>query len=170
MFKLYTCAACLLALALPAQAQANVAAAPEAQVTFYSTGSFWKSAEPGYRHGVFNGIIFDNSQPLARMKKDRFVTFTFLPGEHVFSASFWFDESSKGGAHLKLTLAPGEHYYVATYMNAKPLLVASLQLIEQSSCKDAQKDAVSAKPLPKGDLEKSAIPYLVQETSFPACP
>ncbi len=169
MLKLCICTICLSALMPPGQAQDKPASQPEAQVTCYSTGSIWKTVEPGYKHGAFKGVIFDDNQPLAQMKESRFVTFTFLPGEHMFSANYWFDKSAKGGAHLKLNLAPGAHYYIATYMNYRPVLIAPIPLMDQSSCGDAQKDAAAAKPLPKSDLEKPAIPYLVQETSFPGC-
>ena len=170
MARLWACFVCFFILTPFALTQGKPTSAPEAQVTFYSTGSFWKTVQPGNKHGVFKGLIFDDKQPLAQMKGGRFVTLSFLAGEHVFSANYWFDKNPKGGAHLKLDLAPGQHYYIATYLNARPLLIASIPLIEQSSCGDAQKDAAAAKPLPKRDLEKEAVPYLIQETSFPACP
>ena len=168
MLKLCICIICLSALMPPSQSQDKPASQPEAQVTFYSTGSAWKSFGYGYKHGVFSGLIFDGQQPLLKMRGDRFVTLSLLPGEHLFSATYWFDKKAKHGALLKLYLAPGQHYYIATYFNGRPL-IGPVPLIEQNSCGDAQKDAAAAKPLPQSDLEKPAIPYWIQETSFPKC-
>ncbi len=139
-------------------------------MTFYSNGSLLKSAKPGYKEGAFLGLIFDDKQPLAKMKSGSFVTFTFDPGPHVFSTNYWWDKSPKGGAHVTLDLAANKHYYVATYFKTTLALVVQRPRIEQSLCEDAQKNATHAKPLPSSDVEKEAMPFMLAENSFPACP
>lgn len=120
MLRLWIGFACFFTLTPLTLAQGAPASTSEAQVTFYSTGSFWKTAKPYYRHGLFKGLIFDGQEPFAQMKGGRFVTFTFPPGEHIFSANYWLYKSPKGGAHLKLDLMPGQHYYIGTYFNGGP--------------------------------------------------
>lgn len=152
-----------------ASAQNSQTALPEAEVTFYSAGSFWKAIQPGYKHGAFKGWILDDEQPLVELKSDRFATFRFLSGKHTFSANLWFNKSSKGGAHVQLNLMPGRHYYLSTYLSEKTLLVAQLPFMEQRSCQDAQKDAEKVKLLPQVNVVKEASAYLVADNSFSQC-
>jgi hypothetical protein len=155
-------------LPLSARAQTSPTAPLQAQVTFYSTGSFWKGGLPGYKHGVFVGLLFDDKAPLAHMKPGRFVTFTFAPGPHTFSTNYWVHRSPSGGAHLKLDLVAGQHYYVGTYFETD--VVVSLPRIELTSCLNAQRDAAKAKPLEQKNIEKPALSVATTETSFPSCP
>ena len=140
-----------------------------APVTFYSTGSFWKSSVPGYNHGPFDGMIFDGKSQLAHISPGHFVTFNLSPGQHIFAANYWVSRTSKGGAHLKIDLAPNHHYYVGTYFKTTPLLVLSTPRIEQASCEDAQKHAQGATPLESKHVDKESITLLVSESAFPHC-
>ena len=155
---------------IPVLAQDKSVGAPQAQVTFYSTGSFWKAARPGYKYGTFAGLIFDDKHRLANITPGHFITFDLAPGPHIFSANYWVGQNPKGGAHLKVDLVANQHYYIGTYFKTTSLLIISTPRIEQSTCQDAQKDAASAKPLESKHLEQEGIPLALSETSFPRCP
>lgn len=156
-------------IAIPVRPQDKSVGPPRAQVTFYSTGSFWKASMPGYKYGKFAGPIFDEKHQLAYIKPGHFITFNLAPGPHTFSTNYWMIESSKGGAHLKVDLVANQHYYIGTYLKTTPLLVISTPHMEETTCLGAQKDAIKAKPLEYDDLEKDGIPFAVSETAFPQC-
>lgn len=161
-----------LHLALPATSlfsQDKVADPAFVQVTFYSTGSFWKASVPGYNHGMFNGIIFDGKRQLAHITPGHFVTFNLSPGQHIFAANYWVNRTVKGAAHLKIDLVANHHYYVGTYFKTTPLLVVSTPRIEQESCEDAQKHARTATPLENKHVTEESIPLVVSESVFPPC-
>lgn len=140
-----------------------------ALVTFYSTGSFWKSAAPGYKYGAFAGLIFDGSQQLAHIRPGRFVTFSLPPGPHVFTTNFWVFATPKGGAHLDLNLVANHHYFLGTYFETTPLLVISSPAIEEVECQDAQKNATKAEPLARNHIKENVRYTTVAESSFPPC-
>jgi hypothetical protein len=163
----------LFLLIFPASSQDKVASAPptppQVLVTFYSTGSFWKAAMPGYKFGAFSGLIFDDNRQLAQIRPGHFVTFKLNPGSHVFSANYWLNGHPKGGAHLKRNLDANQHYYIGTYFKTTPLLVLSTPRIEEADCNDAQKDAASATPLAREHIKDDALTFAISETSFPQC-
>ena len=159
--------ACFIVSAPSALTQDKSPSAPLlAQVTFYSNRSFWKTALPGYKHGEFVGLIFDDDRQLARMKPGHFVTFNLPPGAHVFSANVWLIPSPQGGAHLKTVLEAGKHYYIGTYFESVGLI--SVPHLEQASCQQAQKSAGGAKPLSIRDIEEKSVPSASED--FLPCP
>jgi hypothetical protein len=132
----------LVLLARPALPQNAPPALPKAQVTLYSSGSFWKSARPGYKHGDFAGRIFIGEDQLAMIRPGHFVTFELDPGIHT--------------------------YYLGTYLETT-LLFGSEFRIELSDCADAQKDNLKTKPLDAKHLKDYGKTRVVTQTSFPPC-
>jgi hypothetical protein len=155
-------------LGVPVVAQDKAAEPPQALVTFYSTGSFWKNGIPGYKHGNFVGLIFDEYDELAFIRPGHFITFKLDAGQHTFSANNWMIRSPKGGGHLQVDLLAGQHYYVATFFS-QAAVVMPLPLLEKRICEDAQKDAAKSTPLDSSQLKKYGTPRAVDETSFPGC-
>jgi hypothetical protein len=140
-------------LAVPLLSQTVTPAAPKAQVTFYSSGSFLKAALPGYKYGDFAGRIFDEYDQLAMIRPGRFITFNLDPGPHTFSANSWISPRPEGGGHLTVDLVANHHYYVGTYTETTPLLVISTFRLEQRTCQQAIKENVSTKSLDRTHLK-----------------
>ena len=119
---------------------------PQVQVTFYSSGSFLKSAMPDYKYGKFSGRIMDEKGQLAML----------TPGHRVLQFTddglFRWDD----------------RYYIGTYL--EPLFVASKFRIEQRTCQEAQQGNKSAKPLEQKHIKEYGLARVVVESSFPTCP
>jgi hypothetical protein len=158
----------LVLLARPALPQNAPPALPKAHVTLYSSGSFWKSAKPGYKHGDFAGRIFIGDDQLATIRPGHFVTFALDPGIHTFSAGTWLLTKPVGAAHLQVDLQPGQHYDLGTYLETT-LLFGSEFRIELSDCDDAQKDNLKTRPLDAKHLKDYGKTRVVTQTSFPPC-
>jgi hypothetical protein len=159
----------LAPLATPAVPQTATPPQPTALVTFYSSGSFWKTAVPGYKYGNFKGRIFDEYDQLANISPGYFVTFKLDAGPHTFSDNSWVIASPKGGAHLKIDLVADHHYYIGTYIETTPLVVIAAFRIEERTCEQAQKDNTDTHPLESKHLMKYGSATVVTETSFPTC-
>jgi hypothetical protein len=170
MMRIATIFLCLGLLTLPASSQTAASTAPQALVTFYSSGSHWKSAMPGYKYGAFAGRILDEYDQLAMISPGNFVTFKLDPGPHTLTANAWMIPRPEGGGHLEIDLVAGQHYYVGTYNVTTPLLVISVPYMEQRTCEEAQHENKSTKPLERKHLKKYGDSRAVVETSFPACP
>jgi hypothetical protein len=161
---------CLSLFALSGFAQDKTAEPPQALVTFYSTGSFWKTGIPGYKHGNFVGLIFDEYDELALIRPGHFITFKLDVGPHTFSANSWMFASPEGGGHLKVDLVAAQHYYIATYYSGTPLVVVAIPRLENRGCADAQKDTAKATPLDPKHRRKYGAGRVVDEATFPPCP
>jgi len=59
-------------------AQLTTKPAAPVEVTFYSSGSFLKSAIPGDKHAKFAGRIMDGDHQLAMLTFGQFVTFNLI--------------------------------------------------------------------------------------------
>jgi hypothetical protein len=140
---------------------------PQVEVTFYSSGSFLKSAIPGNKRGTFAGRIMDGDNQLAMLTYGHFVTFKLDPGEHNLKANSWMIASPFAGGHLKINLVPGQHFYVGAYLES--LTVASKFRLEQRSCQEAQQDTKTTKPLKPEHIKEYGLLRAVTETSFPVC-
>src|SRR3984885_7656876 len=149
-------------------AQVTTTVSPRVEVTFYSSGSFLKSAIPGDKHAKFSGRIMDGDKQLAMLTPDRFVTFNLDPGEHTLTANSWMIASPVGGGHLKIKLLLGQHYYIGTYL--EQLVIASKFRVEQRSCQQAQEDNKATKPLKQEHIKEYGLARVVAEPLFPACP
>ena len=143
-------------------------ASPQVQVTFYSSGSFLRSAIPGDKNAKFSGRIMDGNNQLAMLTPNQFVTFNLDPGQHVLAANSWMIASPVGGGHLKINLVPGQHYYIGTYLES--LVVASKFRVEQRTCEEAHQDNKTTKPLKREHIKEYGLARAVIETSFPICP
>src|ERR1700691_3897538 len=155
--ELVKIALCFFVLPSAGFGQDKAVAPTQAEVTFYSTGSFWKSSIPGYKHGDFIGLIFDNEHILALINQGRFVTFSLAPGKHIFSSNYWLNRSPEGGAHLEVDLVAGQHYFVGTYFATDPVPISSTPRIEQATCQQAEENAKNAKPLARHNIHKDAL-------------
>jgi hypothetical protein len=165
----FSCLAVCFALSnLSSLAQTAPTAPQQAQVTFYSGGSLLKSQIPGDKHGTFVGRIMDGHQQLAMLMPDRFVTFNLDPGEHTLAANGWVRGDPVGRGHLKINLAPGQHYYLQAYMES--LVVATLWRVEQRTCQEAQDDNKITEPLKQEHIKDYGLTRVVTESSFPTCP
>jgi hypothetical protein len=140
---------------------------PKVEVTFYSSGSFLKSAIPFNRHAKFVGRIMDGDNQLAMLMSGVFVTFKLDPGEHNLTANSWMIASPVAGGHLKINLVPGQHFYVGAYLES--LAMASRFRLEQRTCQQAQQDNKTTKPLKPEHIKEYGLPRAVAETSFPTC-
>jgi hypothetical protein len=159
----------ILLFALPMLSQTTSATAPKAQVTFYSSGSFLKTAIPGYKYGNFAGKIFDEYDQLAMIRPGHFITFSLDPGPHTFSANTWLSPRPEGGGHLTLDLAANQHYYIGAYIETTPLLVISTFRLEQRTCQQAIDDNHNTTALDPKHLRKYGQATVVAQTSFPSC-
>jgi hypothetical protein len=148
-------------------AQVTTTVSPRVEVTFYSSGSFLKSAIPGDKHAKFSGRIMDGDKQLAMLTYGQFVTFNLDPGQHTLTANSWMITSPVGGGHLKINLVPGEHYYVGAYLES--LVVASKFRLELRTCQEAQQDNKTTKPLKREHIKEYGLPRAVAEASFPTC-
>jgi hypothetical protein len=154
-----------LSIALaPACSVAQATTSPQVEVTFYSSGSFLKSAIPFNKHAKFAGRIMDGDNQLAMLMYGRFVTFKLDPGEHTLTANSWMIASPLAGGHLKINLVPGQHFYVGAYLES--LTVVSRFRLEQRTCQEAQQD----KPLKPEHIKEYGLPRAVTGASFPVCP
>lgn len=167
-FRLLGVAISVAVISLLSLAQDKATASQQAQVTFYSSGSFLKSAIPGEKHAKFSGRIMDGDKQLAMLTPDRFVTFNLDPGEHTLTANSWMIASPVGGGHLKIKLLLGQHYYIGTYL--EQLVIASKFRVEQRSCQQAQEDNKATKPLKQEHIKEYGLARVVAEAVFPACP
>ncbi len=150
-----------------ATAQQTSAVGDQAQVTFYSSGSFARSILPGYKYGMFNGRIMDEYDQLAMLTPGHYVTFYLDPGEHTFSNNSWLIARPEGGGHAEVTLVGGKHYYIATFLRSLPIGLDFR--MEVRTCEQAQKDNDHATPLDPKHLKEYGRPRLVAETTFPPC-
>jgi hypothetical protein len=140
----------------------------QAQVTFYSSGSFAKSILPGYKYGKFAGRIMDEYDQLAMITPGHFVTFNLDPGQHTLSNNSWMIPRPEGGGHLNVDLVGGKHYYVATFLRSVP--IGWDFRMELRTCEQAQKDNKDAKPLGSEHLKEYGKPRVVSVPTFPSCP
>jgi hypothetical protein len=157
-----------LALLLrPAIAQQTSVGGAQAQVTFYSSGSFAKSIVPGYKFGKFIGRIMDEFDQLAMLTPGHYVTFNLDPGEHTLSNNSWMIPRPEGGGHAKVNLVGGKHYYIATFLRSVPIGMDFR--MEVRTCEQAQMDNEHSTPLDRKQLKEYGEARVVAETTFPSC-
>ena len=151
----------------PARSVAQATTSPQVEVTFYSSGSFLKSAIPFNKHAKFAGRIMDGDNQLAMLTSGRFITFKLDQGEHTLTANSWIVDSPFAGGHLKINLVSGKHFYVGAYLES--LTVASRFRLEQRTCEEAQLDNKTTKPLKVEHIKEYGLSRAVTEASFPPC-
>jgi hypothetical protein len=160
----------ILFLCLGLSLSTSSPAAPnDATVTFYSGGSLPQTGLPGSKHGVFaHGAIFDGEQRLAVLRRRKFVTIRFAPGEHIFSASYS-GKHPATNSHLSLTLEPEKNYFVRAESESKGIVVVEFQKgrLDSVGCEDAHAELTKADALEKKHVSAAVIDRLL--TSFPAC-
>src|ERR1700733_1946719 len=107
----------VLACPIASIAQGNTPQTPRSiakhpLVTFVNYGFSPTGGLPGQKSEGFRGKLFVGAEPLAMMSGAHFATFHFDPGSIEFTAQTWMASGTLGGAHLKLNLVAGKHYFV----------------------------------------------------------
>ena len=138
-------------------------------VTFVNNGFSLTGGLPGQKSEGFRGKLFVGDEPLAMMSGAHFVTFHFDPGPIEFTAQTWMASGTLGGAHLKLNLVVGKHYFVEVRTRVSWPATKAFG-IKEITCDEARKEHERENPLETKHLDNAGQATLVAETSFPACP
>jgi len=148
----------------------SVAAAQDPQVTFYSEGSSLTSGLPGAKHGIFNGVIFDGQQRIALIRRHRFLTLRFSPGQHVFSASYKGKHPAEN-SQFPIVLEEGKHYFIRAESESSGVLIVEFEKgrLEQVSCETAHKEAEKISPVVDKDISSGVAGKIIQGISLPPC-
>jgi hypothetical protein len=165
----------LVALACPVAfaAQDNGLQTPSSNVkdplvTFVNNGFSLTGGLPNQKSEEFRGKLFVGDEPLAMMSGARFVTFHFDPGPIEFTAQTWMASGPLGGAHLKLNLVAGKHYFVEVRTRVSWPVTKGFG-IKEITCDEARKAHEQDKQLEAKHLNNAGQATFVPETSFPAC-
>jgi hypothetical protein len=166
----------LVALACPVAfaAQENGLQTPPSNakdplVTFVNNGFSLTGGLPNQKSEEFRGRLFVGEEPLAMMSGPHFVTFHFDPGPIEFTAQTWMAPGTLGGAHLKLNLVAGKHYFVEVRTRISWPVTKEFG-IKEITCDEARKAHEQDKQLEAKHLNNAGQATFVAETSFPACP
>jgi hypothetical protein len=138
-------------------------------VTFVNNGFSLTGGLPGQKSEGFRGKLFVGDEPLAMMHGASFVTFHFDPGPIEFTAQTWMASGPLGGAHLKLNLIAGKHYFVEVRTRTSWPVTKGFG-IKEITCDQARKEHEQDKSLETKHLDNARHATLVAETSFPTCP
>jgi hypothetical protein len=163
----------VLAYSVPSVAQSNPAqVTPSSRtdplVTFVDNGFSSAGGFPGHKSEGFRGKLFVGDEPLAMMGGAHFVTFHFDPGPIEFTAQTWIASGPFGGAHLKLNLVAGKHYFVEVRTRVSWPVTKGFG-IKEITCGQARKEHKRDQPLEAKHLDNAGQSTLVTETSFPVC-
>jgi hypothetical protein len=163
----------VLACPLASLAQGNTlqtvpATAKDPLVTFVNNGVSLTGGLPGQKPEGFRGKLFVGDEPLAMMSGAHFATFHFDPGSIEFTAQTWMASGTLGGAHLKLNLVAGKHYFVEVRTRISWPATKAFG-IKEITCEEAQEKHEQDKPLEAKHLANAGQATLVAETSFPVC-
>ena len=137
-------------------------------VTFVNYGLSPTGGLPGQKSEGFRGKLFVGDEPLAMMSGAHFATFHFDSGPIEFTAQTWMAPGTLGGAHLKLNLDAGKHYFVELRTRVSWPATKAFG-IKEVTCDEARKEHERDKPLEAKHLDNAGQATLVAETSFPAC-
>jgi hypothetical protein len=160
-----------LTLAQTPRAQSTAVAKPQALVTFYSHGVTPLGGLPGHGSSAFKGRIYEGDHQLAFMEPAHFVTFSFDPGPHMFSATWWTTTHAKGGAHVAMELDADQHYFIEAVVLNSGFAFGNVNLfIKEVTCEGAQADNLRTKPLEPTHLRPDGAPIAVADKYFPKCP
>jgi hypothetical protein len=163
----------VLVYSVPSVAQSNTPQATQANatdplVTFVDNGFSPAGGLPGQKSEGFRGKLFVGDESLAMMGGAHFVTFHFDPGSIEFTAQTWMASGPIGGAHLKLNLVAGKHYFVEVRTRVSWPVTKQFG-IKEITCDEARKEHEQDKPLEAKHLDNAGQSTLVAETSFPVC-
>jgi hypothetical protein len=149
--------------------QATPSSTTDPLVTFVDNGFSPAGGLPGQKSEGFRGKLFVGDEPLAMMGGAHFVTFHFDPGPIEFTAQTWVASGPLGGAHLKLNLVAGKHYFVEVRTRVSWPATKGFG-IKEITCDEARKAHEQDKQLEAKHLNNAGQATFVAETSFPACP
>jgi hypothetical protein len=149
--------------------QTPLSTANDPLVTFVNNGFSLTGGLPSQKSEEFRGKLFVGDEPLAMMSGSHFVTFHFDPGPIEFTAQTWMAPGPLGGAHLKLNLIAGKHYFVEVRTRVSWPVTKGFG-IKEITCDEARKAHEQDKQLAAKHLNNAGQATFVAETSFPACP
>lgn len=149
--------------------------AQDALVTFYMHGSNLKSGLPGTKSGIYFGPVYDGTERLFTFqtgfiqKTNRFITMSFPPGLHTFSAHY--GKNAGPGSTVSITLEPGKHYFLSAKSGSRGVVVVEFErgLLQQVGCEAARTETAGGKPVELKRVSKPLIGRVVSEASFPNC-
>jgi len=153
-------------------------AAPDATVTFYSTGSLFHAAlKAGATLGYpgkapFTGFVFDGDRRLGLMQPGRFMTLHLPPGPHTFApATMRSTKRHSEKTQLPVTLEPGKQYFVRLNQTIRGFYVVQIpiQHFEQVDCETAREEASGTEPIKAKRVEKDVRGSLENVAYFPSC-
>jgi hypothetical protein len=157
-----------LSVAQSNTSQATPSSPMDPLVTFVDNGFSPAGGLPGQKSEEFRGRLFVGDEPLAMMSGAHFVTFHFDPGPIEFTAQTWMASGPLGGAHLKLNLVAGKHYFVEVRTRVSWPVTKGFG-IKEITCDEARNEHERYKPLEAKHLDNAGQATLVAETSFPGC-
>lgn len=165
-------ALCLFVLCFSASAQEL------GTVTIYATGEWSKKTQAKALLGTFKGdapsfaTLFDGKEKFAYILPGQFISIELPRGKHVLSASREFVYPD-GKAPVELTIEPGGHsFYRMKVRGSKAFAWQGHQAIghlDLVSCKEAQDEAATHKPISLKNVEKNKRSAVVDLDSFPKC-
>jgi hypothetical protein len=155
-------------------AQGNTSQTPPSSVkdplvTFVNNGFSLSGGLPGQKSEGFRGKLFVGDEPLSMMSGAHFSTFHFDPGPIEFTAQTWMASETLGGAHLKLNLVAGKHYFVEVRTRVSWPATKAFG-IKEITCDEAREKHEQDKPLEAKHLYNAGQVTLAADTSFPTCP
>ncbi len=159
------------AQSLPGQSntsEGSTSKSPTALVTFVDNGMSLAGGLPGQKSQSFRGKLFLEDQVMATMQPGHFITFALEPVEVEFTAQTWMAAGPTGGAHLKLNLVAGKHYFVEVRTKQSWPVTKGFG-IKEITCKQAHEEHEHDKPLDASNVKTNGDPALIAETAFPAC-
>jgi hypothetical protein len=149
------------------------ATAQDAQVTFYSSGSFYGNFSPDSKHSAFVGYVFDGDKKIGFVQVKHFLTFRLPPGPHVFSASLS-DKHPATNSQLALDLFTGTRYFVRVQEETKAAVLLGIGIsgkgrLDAVDCQTAQEEAAKMKPSSAKGIATDWKDKIVITSALPGC-
>jgi hypothetical protein len=148
----------------------SAAATNDAFVTFYTEGSLATYGVPGSKHGYFMGVIFDGQQNLGYLRRHRFMTMRFSPGEHIFSASYSGKHPAEN-SQLSLKLEEGKNYFIRAESESRGIYIVDSEKgrLDLVACEAAHAELQKATAVAEKHVPKDVRDRVVQDKSLPEC-
>jgi len=150
---------------------------PEQQtavVTFYSHGTATGGLFPSSKHGTFDGLIFDGTDPLVSFGEEvfihnnRFITLRLTAGPHDFVPTMSAQPQKED--HVRVTLLPGHQYFFrAQYELPIASTGGQRARLDSMTCEEAHKEVPHAKPIHPKHPSATLTAQLVPIEEMPPC-
>ena len=157
--------------------------AQTALVTFYSAGCTFCGKEFAVNLGAgsavvpYWGPIYDGKEKLVEnFAENRFVTFRLEPGSHSFAGQnfnslAFHAKRDNEKRDLRLTLLPGQHYYVRLERKDKGVYIVRYftTILTPHACSEAFEEAHKTEPLRAKGLDAKHLLEVMATPYFPSC-